>query len=238
MTQQMRPNVILVPQGAEYQAVQRGLQSVSPQPTVVSVPVGPAPLTQFLQTWCRTHELQQQRVLVTGLCGSLSPTHPEASIVLYQGCFGRWGRVSDDIFGENVPWRPCDADLTSSLWTILGPQVQSVRAVTCDRMIHRVADKLQLGQQSGAEVVDMEGFAVLKVLQAAGVPVAMVRVVSDGCTGDVPDLSAAIGADGSLRPLPLAWGMVRQPLAAARLVRGSLRGLRQLEQLMGQIFRV
>jgi hypothetical protein len=65
--------------------------------------------------------------------------------------------------------------------------------------------------------------------------VGMIRVVSDDCFHDLPDLSAAFSPEGSLKPLPLAIGMARQPLAASRLIRGSLKGLSRLEKLSRQL---
>jgi hypothetical protein len=111
-----------------------------------------------------------------------------------------------------------------------------VVALTSDRVIHWAREKQQLAKAYGAEVVDMEGFAALQVLTEAGIPVAMVRVVSDDCGHDLPDLSAAFDAEGYLQPLPLALQFLRDPIAAARLVRGSLQGLRVLERVTAQLF--
>jgi hypothetical protein len=48
----------------------------------------------------------------------------------------------------------------------------------------------------------------------------MLRVVSDDSKHDIPNLTSAINSDGSLQPLPLAITMIRQPIAATRLIRG------------------
>jgi hypothetical protein len=106
-----------------------------------------------------------------------------------------------------------------------------VRALTSDRLIWSAAEKCELGKIYTAEVVDMEGFAALKVLGQAGIAVAMVRVVSDDCHHNLPDLTAALSLDGALQPLPLALGLLRQPIAAARLIRGALRGLQVLQRV-------
>jgi len=111
-----------------------------------------------------------------------------------------------------------------------------VRALTSDRLVWSAAEKRQLYRQYQAEVVDMEGYAALQVLSPANIPVAMVRVISDDCHRDLPDLNPALGADGSLQPLPLAMGLLQQPLAAARLIRGSLRGLRELGNVAAALF--
>jgi len=65
-----------------------------------------------------------------------------------------------------------------------------VRALTSDHIVWSAAEK-PLGQSYNAEVVDMEGFAALEVLSQAGV-VAMLRVISDDCEHDLPDLTSAL----------------------------------------------
>ena len=81
----------------------------------------------------------------------------------------------------------------------------------------------------------MEGFAALEVLKSAGVAVAMVRVISDDCYHDLPDIEGAITSEGNIEPLPLAIAFLRQPLAAVRLIRGSLQALKILEQVTTEL---
>ncbi|MBC7970615.1 MAG: hypothetical protein H7Z11_10920 [Verrucomicrobia bacterium] len=81
----------------------------------------------------------------------------------------------------------------------------------------------------------MEGFAALEALHQTSARVAMLRVVSDNAQHDLPDLTSAISQDGALRTLPLAWGMASQPIAATRLIRGSLRSLKTLEAIAKQL---
>jgi hypothetical protein len=59
----------------------------------------------------------------------------------------------------------------------------------------------------------------------------MLRVVSDGCDHDIPNLNSGLSSDGSLQPLALAVAMLKQPIAATRLIRGSLQALKVLEQV-------
>ncbi len=60
---------------------------------------------------------------------------------------------------------------------------------------------------------------------------AILRVVSDDSLHDIPDVTSAINSDGSLQPLPLALALIRQPLSATWLIRGSLKGLKILERV-------
>jgi hypothetical protein len=130
----------------------------------------------------------------------------------------------------------CDPSLSQAILQKLQsqenlPTIAHVQALSTARVICRAQDKLKLASQFPASVVDMEGWVALQDLHKRGMAVAMLRVVSDDCQHDLPDLSAAFSAEGQLLPLPLALGMIRQPLGALRLIRGSLRGLKVLEQL-------
>ncbi|MBR8837718.1 MAG: phosphorylase [Stigonema ocellatum SAG 48.90 = DSM 106950] len=223
---------ILVCQGAEYKAVCRGLRWVfCSKPSVMPMPVGIKPLTRYLQTWLHSEQFlnhPQPSVLVMGLCGSLIPRYQVGDIVLYQDCVYQVGATSSVLC--------CNSTLTKLLYSRLQEKVPIVKALTSDRLVSSATEKSNLGQMSGADVVDMEGFAALELLSQAGVAVAMLRVVSDNCYYDIPDLTQALSSDGSLQPLPLALAMLRQPIAATRLIRGSLRGLKVLEKVTGLLF--
>jgi Phosphorylase superfamily len=219
-------HTIFVPQGAEYKAVCKGFSRVSTEiPRVVAIPVGSKSLIQYLKTWYSTANLcnMQTNVLVMGLCGSLKPDYQVGDVVLYETCIYE-GKVDK-----------CDIDLTNSLESNLKKKVSRVKALTSDTIVYSKTEKL-LRSESGASVVDMEGFAALDFLNSVGVKVGMLRVVSDGCEHDLPNLNSAISPEGKLLPLPLALGMLRQPIAAIRLISGSLRGLKVLENLTADLF--
>jgi hypothetical protein len=217
-------DTILVPQGAEYQAVRRGVGRTQ-LPTVIPIPVGPAPLSRYLKTWQQTNTIAGKKLLIMGLCGSLGPQHAIADVVLYRDCINRT---------KPGGALPCDAALLAWLQQKI-PTAAVVSALTSDRLVSYAQEKHQLAQQYSATVVDMEGFAALDVLHQAGASVAMLRVVSDNAQHDLPDLAQAIGSDGTLHALPLAWGMMRQPIAAIRLIRGSLRGLKALTAIARRV---
>ncbi|TAE53837.1 MAG: phosphorylase [Nostocales cyanobacterium] len=210
-------NTILVPQGAEYQAVYRGLNLVQGcQTQVMAVPMGMESLKKFLQQNCKYLQKQSQSVLLMGLCGSLNQHYGIGDIVLYQDC----------IYQENS--QNCHSQLTEYIHNKLGDQVSLVKGLTCDRVISLATEKSSLHQKFAADVVDMEGFTFLNFFLPQ-VSAAIVRVVSDDSHHDIPDLTTAIGNDGSLQPVPLAKQFIRQPLAAFRLIRGSLTALKILE---------
>ncbi|MBC1239972.1 phosphorylase [Nostoc sp. 2RC] len=220
-------DTILVPQGAEYQAVCRGLRGTTDSiPAILPIPVGMKPLLQYLQQSSKNGQFlaAKSRVLILGLCGSLSDRYGVGDIVLYQNCLYQ---------GKQ---QQCDRSFTAELHSALPTPHSPVNALTSDRVISSAAEKRHLGETLAVDVVDMEGFIALEFLNAAGVAVAMLRVVSDDCQHDIPDLTGAIDSDGSLRPLPLAMAMIRQPIAATRLIRGSLTALKVLEKVTNQFF--
>ena len=220
-------NTILVPQGAEYKAVCRGLSGVTGSiPTVIAIPVGMKPLLKYLQQSQGNGQFlaPKSRVLIMGICGSLSDRYTVGDIVLYQDCLYSGKR------------QECDRTFTAQLHSYISEKVSLVKSLTSDRVIWSASEKRHLGETLAADVVDMEGFTALEFFNAAGVDVAMLRVVSDDCQHDIPDLTSAINSDGSLNPFPLAMGMLRQPLTATRLIRGSLKSLKVLEQVTNRLF--
>lgn len=178
------------------------------------MPIGFFPVQRFLHAT----DLQISRVVVMGLCGSLSPCYRVGDVVLYGECVDQLGQVKE-----------CDRALTQRLQSCLNTTL--VRALTSDRIIASSIEKQALGKFHNADVVDMEGMAVMS-LNAA---ITMVRVVSDDVHHDVPDLTGAIDPDGRLRSLPLAIGLIRQPIKGFRLIRGSVMGLRSLQTVTQQI---
>lgn len=210
-----------MPQGAEHRAVCRGLRGIADPPTVFATPAGAAiaPYLESLQTaGCL---VEGQWVLMMGLCGGLAANLVIGDAVLY-------GKSATSTVQTG------DRDLTAQIQSLLDLPV--VRGVTSDRVISTVHDKQQLAIQFNADVVDMESAAALEILNAIGVSTAILRVVSDDCHHNIPNLSNAFDAEGSLQPVALAIAMLRQPIAASHLIRGSLHGLKRLQDLTGRLF--
>ena len=211
---------MLVPRGAEYQAVMRGLdrrQKVAgpgegeTSIRAIAIPAGPAVklwLTQEFQVEPieTTHEMEITQFLVLGLCGGLSDHTRLGMVVLY---------------GQ--------PDLAQRLG------IQSVQGITIDRVICLASEKKQLARESKADVVDMESRWIVEYVRSLGGIVSVVRVVSDDATGNLPDLRAAFDTSGDLRPLALAIAFIKNPIAALRLIRGALIALRQLEEWVSEL---
>ncbi|MBW4484843.1 MAG: hypothetical protein KME14_20090 [Tildeniella torsiva UHER 1998/13D] len=215
----MTAQVILVPAGAEYQAVMRGLRAVSHAPPVVAVPAGPAAFRAFLESWADRSRFANRGILLMGLGGSLSPGHSVGDGLLLEQVWDAAGKDGSKGYS-------CDRTLTQALAQRLKIPIET--GVTCDRVITTVTEKRRLGDRYQAAVVDMESAVLLAAMPQA--KVAILRVISDDCSEDLPDIAAAIGPDGSLRPVVLTLSFLKNPMAAATFIRGSLRGLKALEQ--------
>ena len=233
--------VILVPQGAEHQAVLKGLKqcvSVSSNkggsicPDVVPIPIGPASVQRCLQNMQDTGDRLRpdSTILLMGLGGSLSPHLAVGTITLLERFAADWM--------DTQPMIQSDRQLLTELQEHLGHKAKSVEGVTSKRLISSVHQKELLYQRFNASIVDMEGYSVLQFCQTQGMSGVVLRVVSDDCIHDVPDVNNAISTEGRLRTVPLVLGLMRQPVAAVRLIRGSMIGLRVLSQVTQQLFNV
>lgn len=214
---------IFVPQGSEYRAVCRAIRTNNLATPIVSIPMGYKASRLYFQQWLQSPiflTLLPRQVLLMGLAGSLSPQYRVGQIVLYQQC----GKILEN---NQVTWRNCEL-------SVLG-KVGFVKGWTSDRIICSTIEKQHLYQTYGVEVVDMEGFAILEALQPIGIKVTILRVISDDAQYNLPNLEGTISLDGKLQPIPLAVKMLQQPLPSLRLIQGSLKGLKVLEQVASEI---
>jgi hypothetical protein len=212
-------DIILVPRGAEYGAIQRGLRTMGDlAPRVLPITIGaiefldsPPALQQSLEFLNKS----KGKIVLMGLAGSLSDRYRVGDGVIYQGCGVEKGNY----------WR-CDPEITAAIAQLTGYSL--VKSLTSDRVISQSEEKRRWGQE-GYEVVDMEGARILAALP--GRKVAILRVISDEVGQDLPDLASAIDRQGNLQPLPLARQMLISPVAALHLIQGSLKGLSVLTQV-------
>ncbi len=191
------------PRGAEAAAVRRGASA-----RVVELPAGAAAASALPQLDA------DATVVVLGLCGALRGLRA-GDVVIY-------GRIVD---GERT--FALDTQLIGELREAL-PGAAVVRACTADRVVTTVAARAVLAQRFDADVVDMEAAHVASALAARGVRCAMVRVVSDDASRDLPPLGDAIDATGRVRPLRVALAFARSPRAAFAFVRDVRRALATL----------
>ncbi len=191
---------IVVPRGAEARAVRKG----NPQARIVEVAAGAQAGTLLPEI------AAGELVVVLGLCGALRDRRV-GDVVVYR-------RVADGTAAIDL-----DAALREELAPVLGATI--VDAWTADHVVTTVTERTALASRSQADVVDMEGTHLARALAARGVRIAMVRVVSDDASRDLPALERAVRANGTVDAARIAWAFVRTPRAAfafARDVRSAL----------------
>ena len=93
--------------------------------------------------------------------------------------------------------------------------------ITVDRVVSTAAQKERLAAETGADLVDMETWAVAREALAAGVPCRCLRVVSDAATDTLPpEIAQLLEAASPWRRLGAAMRTVgSRPAAAADLWR-------------------
>ena len=226
-------DVIIVPQGAEYQAVKKGLKNLKIQPPLImAIPIGVQQIEETLEKQ-KFWQARLKNVLMMGLCGSLSSQHSVGDAVLYQDCYSNQK-------SENIA---TDGELNQFIGTKLDRKkakssISLVSGFTSDRVISTIREKQQLADTYTATVVDMESFAYLQLLQQKNIAVSIIRIVSDDLQQDLPNLEGTIGDRGQIKPLAMTTAMLQQPIASLRLIRSSLQGLQKLEQITTDIFRI
>ena len=229
-------DTIIVPQGAEYQAVCKGLRgNKSHSPNVIAVPMTYEPLKDFLLNWLMSQLKQEchiSGVLMLGLAGSLSQKYPIGEWVIYQQCL----RLNPST--QQVETYLSDPTLSSMLRKVMGADLPWVTGINSDRFISSITDKIKLAQQYQADVVDMESAAAFAVFQEANIPMVVIRAISDDINQDMPDLGDVINTKGELATLPLVLRLLAHPFAGLRLIQGSQTGLKTLEQLVNKLFGV
>lgn len=145
-----------------------------------------------------------ETAVVLGLCGGLSQ--------LSVGDVTIYAQVRD-----NARRFELDGRLVEALQHAL-PGASVVTACTTRRVVTRVEARQALAQRFGAAVVDMEGTHLAAEFAARGVRCAMVRVVSDDASRNLPPIEDVLDARGRLRALYLALAFARAPVAAVRFV--------------------
>lgn len=197
---------VVVPRGAEAAAVRRA----RPRARMIEVPAGAGAATGLPAFD------DDDTVVMLGLCGALHGGSV-GDVVVYR-------RVVDD--GASFA---LEAGLRDALAASLGADI--VDACTADHVVTTLAERSALASRYDAAVVDMEGTHLAAAFTARGARFAMVRVVSDDASRDLPALERAIRADGSVDALRIATAFVRSPRAAYAFVRSVRLALRRLTEL-------
>ncbi|MGP6159090.1 MAG: hypothetical protein ACLPYS_16535 [Vulcanimicrobiaceae bacterium] len=211
-------DAIFVPRGAEERAVRNALRGHG-TPAVWTSGIGPAAAQRAVAEALEAGA--PGAALVVGLCGLLSPAFAVGDLLLYATVTRADGATLR-----------CDAELAAKLAQLLGRAQTGVAAYSSDSIVTRSADKEALAKRYHVGAVDMESFAFVEGLQQAGTRVAVLRVGSDGVAEDLPDLGRGVDAEGDLSGSALAFVMLSNPFAGARMAVHGLRALGQLERAL------
>lgn len=206
-------DVIFVPQGAEYNAVCKGLANCKTPPEIIAIPMGINSVTNFL----RNKQFNDKRILLMGLAGSLSSQYKVGDVVIYENCS----------YIENksqLMTKFCHAQLTQ-LWQ-KKLNINLVKGLTINHIVYSAKEKQELAENYHLDVVDMEGFACLNHSHS----VTIIRVISDNYNDDLPNLNLALNKEGQLDTFKMFLEFLRKPKEAINLIRNSLKALKILEK--------
>ncbi len=220
-------SLILAVKGVEYKTIAQFFLKEAPPVQILAIPTGLNPVKSFLNQEFSSivdQNLLPRGVLLMGLGGGLSSHLSVGQIVVYQGC----GYVS-----EAGKWQylDCDLELTQKLADALGGDCLLSKGISVDRVITQAQAKKALGQKYAVDIVDMEGYAVLDFFQRRGIPVTILRIISDDCQQNLPDLSDIFDQKGEMMPWIVSRQLLKSPLASLRLIRHALSALRELKAI-------
>ena len=164
-------------------------------------------------------------VLVIGLCGGLTASLPEGRIVAYTEC------LSTEATSAPLRSSKTIADSFVALLRSANIPCDPVAGITSSRFATTRDERLALAKV-GATVVDMESYSILEAAATAGIPAAVLRVVSDSIKRSLPDFNRALNDSGGLdgrRALQVALG---SPLRTGRLLFANRRALARLNKAL------
>jgi hopanoid-associated phosphorylase len=148
-----------------------------------------------------------EAILSIGLGGALDPSLEVGDVVVGAEVLrprGRWetDRVWRDYLLKRLPGARS------------GPIYGS------GEMVLNALDKAKLRRQGGAVLVDMESHVAAKVAAARGLPLGVVRVVSDKATTSLPEaVRAGLTADGGMNLAGVLAALARDPRQLPALIR-------------------
>jgi nucleoside phosphorylase len=222
--------LVLVPQGAEYQAVVGAIKNIPHPPVILAIPVGKLAVTKYLQDWRQINpDFSPTGVILMGLGGSLSAEFGLGQAVLLESCLNYQNNQADQE-------KQSDRALTDWVQQKLGQNIRRVQGLTSDRVIIDASEKQELGKNFNRQVVEMEGSAVLSFFKELGIPATIIRVISDEVEQSLPDLSKIYNSQGKLNAIALTFALGKKPIAGYRLIVASLKSLKILNQITRKLF--
>jgi nucleoside phosphorylase len=218
-------STIFVPRGAEADAVRRAAARARSNVRVVETGIGPIAAARAADEALARAPVGT--VLVTGLCGLLSPSFAVGDALVY-------GEIAR---GNDGAALALARDLGGALAAKIPNAQTGIRALASERIVTSAREKTELGERTHADAVDMESLAIVERLQQRNVPVAVVRVASDGSSDTLPELDRALDGAGGMDGLALALAMLRHPALGIRLAFNGTRALRALRDCVEALLR-
>jgi nucleoside phosphorylase len=167
-------------------------------------------------------ECTPRLVVACGLAGALVPTFGVGDVLV----------ASEVVEPDEQRWRVA---LPAELCDL-----PCGRLLTVSQIVATPAAKGTLARQFGAVAVDMESAAVAEACQAARVPCACVRAISDAADADVSPRLVELVASGHVSPLRAVAAVARSPKLAVelwRLARDTRRAAARLADALRQLIR-
>ena len=161
----------------------------------------------------------------------LENTRPEQVLTC-----GFAGGLNPELKSGEVVFMTASAPLEARLLAAGGKLVTFHSA---PRIATTVAEKRQLREQTGADVVEMESGAILAVCHESQIPCALARAISDTAHEDLPlDFNLLSKPDLSLDSGKLAWAIAKAPWKIAALIQLQKKTSRAAQQLADVLVKV
>jgi nucleoside phosphorylase len=190
--------------------------------------------------FARTKTAQSVRILFTGMGAANAQRAIETELAR-----GRPGRVlSGGFAGGLAPELAIGTVLFSSNDVGLTGVLQSAGALPArfhcaERVASTAREKRELREQTGADAVEMESGIISELCRQQGIPNAIIRVVLDTATEDLPlDFNALMSSRREIAPGKLALALLKQPqkiVALLRLQRRSAAAARALARVLTRV---
>jgi nucleoside phosphorylase len=170
---------------------------------------------------------QADFVLVSGFAGSLQLPCQRGDLVLYDKCYYQQENRSLSV--------DCHGALVEALANHLAGCRLTVKVgagLTVPRVLCRVEEKRQAGQLNNAIAVDMESFQILTEAARLGRAAAVLRLISDDLSANLPDLNRGLDAQAEVSNLKMLLCLGAQPLLSARFLFNLWRSVPQLKRAL------
>lgn len=168
-------------------------------------------------------------VISFGLCGGLDPALRAGDLVIASAVVARADRFQTDRIWSDL--------LRAAIPRAFGGVIAGTDVALADPAAKRLCR-----DQTGAVAVDMESQVAARACLAAGVPLVVMRAVSDGAGRSLPSLARiALDAQGHLSPLAILRSLIAQPSQIMRLpglardTGRAMSRLREASRLMASI---